>query len=138
MITVVTGPPCAGKSAYVLDCAGPGDVVIDADRLALALSAEGTPDHGYPPYIRHVAIGARAAAVTRALHLVPEIKVWIIHTAPPRADLLKYRQCGARIVTIDPGMEVCLERAARLRPYAVPIIRRWYAGTLHDRPEEPI
>jgi hypothetical protein len=137
LITVVTGPPCGGKSTYVAEHARLGDVVIDADRLALALSVDGTPDHGYPPYIRHIAIGARAAAVVRACHLVPEIAVWIIHTAPQRIDLINYRQRGARIVTIDPGMEICLARAAELRPYATPIIRRWYEGSLHDRPEEP-
>jgi predicted kinase len=35
MITVVTGPPCGGKSTYIQDNAKDGDIIIDMDRLKL-------------------------------------------------------------------------------------------------------
>jgi predicted kinase len=31
MLTVVTGPPCAGKTTYVRNNAKPGDIIIDFD-----------------------------------------------------------------------------------------------------------
>lgn len=129
-VTVVTGAPCAGKSTYIRERAQPGDIVIDLDRIALALSVEGTPDHGYPPHVVNVAIKAREAAVNRALQLSYNTKVWVIHTAPNPRQLGTYRAMRAEVVLVDPGMSVCMERATRLRPYAIPVIRRFYEGTL--------
>lgn len=54
-LTVVIGPPAAGKTTYVLAHARPGDIVVDLDRLANALTCGGTDSH------RH--IRAAAAAV---------------------------------------------------------------------------
>jgi hypothetical protein len=45
MLTVVVGPPAGGKSTWVLERAGPGDIVIDFDRLAVALTGEGRVSH---------------------------------------------------------------------------------------------
>jgi dephospho-CoA kinase len=36
---VITGPPAAGKTTYVATHARPGAVVLDCDRLAVALTA---------------------------------------------------------------------------------------------------
>lgn len=124
-VTVVSGPPCAGKSTYVAAHAEPGDVIVDLDRLALALSA-GTDDHAYPEHVRHVAIGARRGAIGRAL-LVTEAAVWIIDTDPDYRAEAEYRQAGVTLVTVDPGEDVCLARAAELRPQMAGVIRAWYS-----------
>lgn len=131
MVTVLTGPPCGGKSTYIRERAKPGDVVIDLDRIALALTVEGIADHSAPEHVMQVAISARRGAVRRALKLSKSVDVWIIHTAPKPQDLAAYRVVGAVVVTIDPGIEVCHERAARLRPYAATVIDQWYSGILH-------
>lgn len=34
VITVVTGPPCSGKSTYVRTHARPGDIIVDFDAIA--------------------------------------------------------------------------------------------------------
>ena len=43
MLYVVTGPPAAGKSAWIQARAKAADVVIDLDRIASALTGPGAP-----------------------------------------------------------------------------------------------
>lgn len=67
MLTVVIGPPAAGKSTWVLERAKPGDIVIDFDRLAVALSATGGDPHDHPPAVAAVTRAARTAAIEAAI-----------------------------------------------------------------------
>jgi predicted kinase len=67
MITIVTGPPCGGKSTHIEENCKPGDIIIDMDRIALALSPEGTDAFGYSQSVRTVARAARKSAVQAAL-----------------------------------------------------------------------
>jgi predicted kinase len=113
MIQIVTGPPCGGKSTYIKDRAQPGDIIIDMDRIALALTTEGTEPFTYSDRVRAVAMKARAAAVTEALYQAQGERyqnVYIIHTDPTPDQRAYYRAMGGRIIEIDPGKEVCLER----------------------------
>jgi dephospho-CoA kinase len=113
MIHVITGPPCGGKSTHIKTHAQPGDIIIDMDRLALALTIDGTGSHEYSAEVRRVARSARKGAVTEAMKIAHLMRnnVWIIHTDPPADDLREYRAHSARITLIDPGRAVCLERA---------------------------
>uniref|UniRef100_UPI001555C9FB AAA family ATPase n=1 Tax=Mangrovicoccus sp. HB161399 TaxID=2720392 RepID=UPI001555C9FB len=45
-LTIICGPPCSGKTTLAEASAGPGDLVIDLDRIASDLSGE--PMHGWP------------------------------------------------------------------------------------------
>lgn len=109
MITVVTGPPCAGKSTYVAENAQPGDVIVDYDKLATAL---GSPNpHDAPKAIRQCAFDAREAAIERVLDGV-DADAWIIHTQPKADWLADYKAAGAEVVDLDPGLDECLARAA--------------------------
>ena len=112
-ITIVTGPPCGGKSTYIAENCKAGDIVVDMDRLALALSVEGTLPFEYGGKVREVARAARKAAVGTALRVAQGeryLGVWIIHTDPSMDDRAKYRFAGARFVEVSPGRAVCLER----------------------------
>lgn len=134
MITIVTGPPCAGKSTYIRENAKKGDVIIDLDPLSRALTIGEDDGHLVPEYIAHIAVGARNGAVKRALRLREQregVNVFIIHTAPKPADLAIYRSFRCQIVNLDPGKDVCLERAGRLRPHVSRVIEDWYSGKLH-------
>jgi hypothetical protein len=113
MITIVTGPPCGGKTTYVRENAKKGDVVIDMDRLALALTTEGIEDYTYSESVRSIAIVARKAAVKQAIILSQgqREQTWIIHTDPSTSDRYTYKMAGARFVECSPGLKVCLERA---------------------------
>ncbi len=63
MLTVVIGPPAGGKSTWVMEQAKAGDIVIDFDRLAVALSGPGADPHDHPPYLVAVTQAARTAAI---------------------------------------------------------------------------
>lgn len=140
-LTVVTGPPCAGKTTHITEHREPADVVIDLDHLAVAL---GSP---HP----HVAwTGSRSghdvlAYAVRAFlvrTLMEDLKsggfqdrtVWLVATAPQSWQWREYERVGADIVELDPGREECHRRAAADgRPAGTGVqIDRWYAerGTL--------
>jgi hypothetical protein len=129
-VKVVIGPPAAGKTTYVTDHATAHDVVIDLDALARALMPiQLETTHVYPVHVRHVAIGARKAAIDRATRLRERVTVWIIQALPTPDDLTNYRSLGWQVITCDPGRDVVLERCRRLRPdYIMPAVDRWYAS----------
>lgn len=129
MLYVVTGPPAAGKSTWVREHAQPGDVVVDYDLLAVALSApsNGTT-HDHRGAVRSVAFRARSAAIREALRHAGEVDVYVIHSLPPADALAKYAEHQARLVTVDPGEEVVMARIAEQRPAtARAVARRWYS-----------
>ena len=124
---VVTGAPCSGKPTYIREHAQPGDIIIDLDRIALALTTDGTPHHQYGPHVRHTARAARTAAINAALHAhhATGCRVWVIDTWP---KLNAWRKVGAEVIVIDPGYGVCMARAVAERPgYVQQIIHDWYS-----------
>lgn len=139
-VTVVIGPPAAGKSTYVAEHADPlKDVVIDLDVIARALMVQTLDDrtHVYPQHVRHVAIGARQAAIDRATRLVNGTHVWLIHAIPNADQMEQYRFLRYDIVTIDPGRHIVEKRAAETRPsYMQKGVARWYStwGKAHTPP----
>jgi hypothetical protein len=136
-LTVVTGPPCAGKSTYIEEHRSLDDVVIDVDRLAVALGADA--DHidwsdGGSAH-RILAREVRAWLVRELMKDLGTVassagrEVWLVDTAPRGWQRRSYRAVGATIVDLDPGREVCHERAkAAGRSVATHgEIERWYA-----------
>jgi predicted kinase len=132
MLTVVTGPPCSGKSTYIRGHAHAGDIIIDLDRIALALTTEDTAHHEYSQHVRSAARAARNAAVNYSLAISknhPSIHAWIIDCAAQPTARAGYRKLGATVVKLDPGMTTCLGRAEAERPPQVTqLIRAWYAA----------
>lgn len=112
MITVVTGPPCGGKSTYVSEQARTGDIIVDMDRIALALTTDDVGHHDYGPQVRQVARAVRSAAVTEAIKIsqLSLLSVWIIDTDPRPEARRQYSLASARYVELDPGKNVCLTR----------------------------
>lgn len=133
-IKVLIGPPAAGKTTYIQQHATPADVVIDLDAIARALMpVQQESTHVYPDYVRSVAIGARAAAIERAVRIANTCTVWIIHAVPHPNQLAEYRALRYEIITIDPGREVVEQRVRTMRPrYVWPIVAKWYASGLAD------
>lgn len=129
-INVVIGPPAAGKTTFVLERASITDVVVDLDAIARALmpaQLDGRT-HVYPEHVRHVAIGARAAAIERATRLTVGCAVWIIHADPSPKDLEQYQFLRYTIHTIDPGRAVVEQRVRAERPpYMRAYVPKWYA-----------
>lgn len=130
-IHVVIGPPAAGKTTYVQEHAtGVGDIIIDLDIIARALMPMTLDDrtHVYPKHVRHVAIGARKAAIDRATRLTTGSHVWIIHAIPSAEDMDTYRMLRYDIITIDPGRAIVEARVRDDRPqYMQAGVAKWYA-----------
>ena len=127
MIHIITGPPCAGKSTYVREHAKDGDLRVDYDLIAQALGA--TTSHSAEGHIRQAAFEAREGAIKTALK-DPALESWIIHTSPSEDHIRMYTEVGASFVNLDPGMDVCMERAQNdSRPQqTIDGIQKWYGG----------
>lgn len=119
MITVVTGPPCAGKTTYVQQHKRPGDIVIDFDALAQALGSYASHSHGKA--VTEVTQAAWTAAVRQATQATQRAHddqhTWIIDSRPgPRRTGL-YTAAGARIVPLTaPAAELHRRADAAGRP----------------------
>lgn len=118
MIHVVIGHICSGKSTWVREHAGQDDVVVDMDRLALALSAEGTEHHAYPDHVADIARVVRWFAIDEAVrvHRRGRWNLWIIHAYPDDADMARYRRLGAAIKEMQVDERTLRARALTERP----------------------
>lgn len=131
-LIIISGPPAAGKTTWVRGRAKPGDIVVDYDRIAQALTADGTDARDHPRHLRTVASRARSAAIREALQHTQHCDVYIIHSLPPADALQRYAEHNAQLITIDPGRDVVLTRIRRERPATmVAVAERWYASTNH-------
>lgn len=123
------GPPAAGKSSWVRQWARPGDIVIDFDRLATALTGEGADAHRHDKRVRQVAYAARRAAINAALGICRRVDVYLIDSDPTDEAMARYRAAKARLVTVDPGRDVVLARCRAMRSrWALQAAKRWYAS----------
>lgn len=108
-VTLVCGPPCAGKTTYVAEQANPGDTVLDIDVLA---KLNGSPrDHGHEGrYYRAAQVEYQALCALVRTSTVP---AWVIRGAPEPAARQKLAEaCGAtRTVVLLPPRDVLYARA---------------------------
>lgn len=124
-LVIITGPPGAGKSTYASEHARPGDVVIDLDRLASALTSSGEFTHDTDELHQSIAREGRAAIIRAARRqrapgtaflIVTLVEGWQASTADD-------------VVTLDPGRDVVEARLAE-RPGDLSRARagvtRWY------------
>ena len=129
---VITGPPCVGKSTWVRERAQTGDMIVDLDRLALAITAEHTPHHQYPAHIRKAAIQVRKTAVALALGYSRSGTSYIIHAKPTDKANRTYAKHQARIIELHAPWPVLVQRAKAERPPHI-----WQTlATWWDEPEE--
>ena len=132
MLYVITGPPAGGKSSWIEARAKPTDVVIDLDRITLALAGPGAPRWTQDEVLVRVAQRARFAALEEAIKLRDRVDVYLIHTMPGARARARYEALGARIVVVDPGQDVVMQRVRDMRAQAlVSVVTRWYRQ--HER-----
>lgn len=124
-INVIVGPPCAGKSTYALRSMNDGDVIIDYDAIAVAIGSNSP--HDATGSVRKVALLMRWRAVNEILRSIDH-GAWIVHTKPTESVLARYKEAGAIFTVLDPGKDVCLQRAkdAERGPLCEQVITEWY------------
>ncbi|MEU0667177.1 AAA family ATPase [Streptomyces lavendulocolor] len=127
MLYVITGPPASGKSSWIAARARPTDLVIDLDRIALALAGPGAPQWQHDETLLKVAHRARFAALDEAIKHRDTVDVYLIHTMPSAKARARYRRLDAQIVTVDPGRDIVMQRVADMRdPAMTAVATRWY------------
>lgn len=111
-VTVVCGPPGAGKSRYIRERAEPGDLVVDLDMIFSALGG-GLPMHSdHPRHLLPFAMEARAAVVERLRQPSDVRRAWIPTMGASHEERQRYRDAGAEVVVLDVPVAVCLARIA--------------------------
>ncbi|MFI0548182.1 AAA family ATPase [Streptomyces scabiei] len=127
VLYVITGPPAGGKSSWIRAHATAQDIVIDLDRIALALAGPGAEDHAHGRVLTKVALRVRFAALDEACKYLDTTDVYLIHTMPDPKARTRYRELGARIVVCDPGRDVVMQRIEDMRqPEMRAVATRWY------------
>jgi HK97 family phage prohead protease len=106
MIHIVSGPPCSGKSTYVMEHKQPGDVVIDYDIIAEAVG-----DTRWATSNVDLVKAMRRSAIDWCLPHANSINAWIIDTAPTSASLARYAEASADMVALDVPRIECERRA---------------------------
>jgi predicted kinase len=129
-VTLIVGPPCAGKTTWVAQRAAPGALVVDWDRLAYEAGSPVSHDHA-PTY--------RAAATARRTQLEQQIATmtdgtaYVIRTAAREAErtAIATRLRATHVEVLDPGVHTCLARARATdrHPDVDAAILRWYGIT---------
>lgn len=127
MLYVVTGPPAAGKSSWIQAHATARDIVIDLDRITVALTGPGAPQWNHDPIAQRVAQRARYAAIDEACQHLDKVDVYLIHTLPNAKWLARYKRLDARIVAVDPGEAIVMQRIEAMRsPTMQAVATKWY------------
>lgn len=129
---VVTGPPCSGKSRHIAEHAPAAAIVIDLDQMAEALGYPGSHvnwGEETPHPARVAAMIARASLVKAALTGKLAGDVWLTDTVVSAVAQARYAAVDAEIVSLDPGLDVCRERAESdgRSPATLEQIDRWYS-----------
>lgn len=115
-LTVITGPPCSGKTTYAEKHKKTNDIVIDLDKIAMSIGGQ---THEHSEAIYKTALDMRRAAI-ESLKKV-NCDAWIIDTHGRVANML-----DAEVVELNPGIDVCLERAKERPEWTSDVIREWY------------
>lgn len=138
MLYVVTGPPAAGKSSWITARARATDIVIDLDRIALALAGPGAPQWHHDSTLLKVAHRARFAAIDEAVQHRDTVDVYLIHTMPSPKALARYKRLDAEVVTVDPGQDIVMQRVRDMRdPAMTAVATRWYRQHAKRRQGSP-
>lgn len=120
-ITLVYGPPGAGKSTYVQQRTQPGQLVVDYDLIGHAL---GSPDRATHQQL-HTAINAARNAILTKIRRAETgaTHIWIISTNPNAAGMFPHHDA----ILLNPGLDVAYQRAQQggRTPTALALINQW-------------
>jgi hypothetical protein len=117
-IVLVHGAACSGKTTYVREHMAPGDVIIDADLLAMALGS--TDAHDHPAYIKNLGVKLRDLAIREAARA--SYTAWIVSSSPKATKIIPHTSS----IHLDPGRDVCMKRASSRPSWTKEAIAEYY------------
>lgn len=138
-VTIVTGPPGAGKTTYVQQHAQWGDLILDVDALYSALS--GLPWYEKPSALLPFVLDARDAVLNRLLRESELRQAWLITSEADQAELQRLKaRYNARLLVLEVEPAECLRRItadprrANLAHHWSSLIARWWETYTSTRP----
>ena len=126
-VYIVYGPPCAGKSTWVRDVAGPDDLVVDMDSIYEMLTIN-------PRYVKPEAVRGAAFAVRDSIYDIIKYRsgrwqdAYVITGGARAGDRarLTTRVGADDLVFIDTDKETCLSRVGERDGKWVDYIEEWF------------
>lgn len=126
-LIVVTGSPGCGKSTWVRGTAKPGDIRFDNDDLTNLLTGKTEGVHHHEKVHKKISDAAREAGIREAVRHAADLDVYILQSNLSVADAARWRNRGAKIVIVDPGEAVAMQRCQASRPgYKRRLVTAWY------------
>ncbi|MDN5588478.1 MAG: hypothetical protein L0G69_18150, partial [Brevibacterium sp.] len=86
----------------------PGDILVDFDQLANALTGLDPANHEHTAIVKKVTKAARDAAIREAQKHAQEVDVLVINSTPAQSTIDQYQDDGAEVIVIDPGKETVM------------------------------
>lgn len=129
-VTILAGPPGAGKTTYLQDVSRPGDVVVDVDALYVALT--GLPIWDKPQSVLPFVLAARDAVIERLCRSSAARHAWIATTEGPDRIAQLQAHLGAELVVLNVSAHVCIQRIQSNPARRVAgiqweeLVRRWH------------
>ena len=108
-LTIVCGPPASGKSTYVRERAGPGDIIICLDRIMQEIT--GLPEHRTEVSALPRAMERRNARLRGLATDTSHDRAWFIVSAPDPSDRRKWSaMLGGKLVVLNTPLRECIRR----------------------------
>ncbi|MGO1562621.1 MAG: AAA family ATPase [Actinomycetaceae bacterium] len=124
-VTLVVGPPAAGKSTWIRQQAAPGDTVVDFDDIARDLGSRQT--HRHPPEVTARAVQAQKKAEREVAQMTDGTAFVARVASDPAERALLAARLRADVHVVDPGRSVVESRLGADRPTSARHeTARWY------------
>ena len=108
-VTLVCGPPGAGKTSYVMARAEHGDLILDVDRLFEALS--GLPAYDTPDELLPFVMEARNAVLKRLARRHKVRHAWVVMCGANVRERQALRDLlRAEVVVLEVAADECVRR----------------------------